>query len=135
MLGTGLMGMFYTMTLHGQRGRDRVEVVYSRDPERARRFGDDWAIPHRVTRMKEAVGHTATDRGCERNRAEPRSGGQRIAPGERSEPGVPGNETTPAPAGETETIAMKGLLSPFQGCILSMPANRGFRFAPPPAIL
>ena len=24
MLGTGLIGDFYTMTLHGQRGRDRV---------------------------------------------------------------------------------------------------------------
>ena len=30
MLGTGLIGDFYTMTLHGQRGRDRVRVVYSR---------------------------------------------------------------------------------------------------------
>jgi hypothetical protein len=26
MLGTGLIGDFYTMTLHGQRNRDRVEV-------------------------------------------------------------------------------------------------------------
>ena len=30
MLGTGLIGLFYTVTLHGQRNRDRVEVVYSR---------------------------------------------------------------------------------------------------------
>ena len=30
LLGTGLIGDFYTMTLHGQRGRDRVRVVYSR---------------------------------------------------------------------------------------------------------
>ena len=29
MLGTGLIGDFYTATLHGQRGRDRVQVVYS----------------------------------------------------------------------------------------------------------
>jgi hypothetical protein len=27
MLGTGLIGDFYTATLHGQRGRDRVGVV------------------------------------------------------------------------------------------------------------
>ena len=37
MLGTGLIGDFYTMTLHGQRGRDRVAVVYSRPPSAARR--------------------------------------------------------------------------------------------------
>ena len=30
-----LIGMFYTMTLHGQRSRDRVHVVYSRTEERA----------------------------------------------------------------------------------------------------
>ena len=34
MLGTGLIGDFYTMTLHGQRGRDRVRVVYSRSEAR-----------------------------------------------------------------------------------------------------
>ncbi len=34
MLGTGLIGDFYTMTLHGQRRRDSVRVVYSRSAER-----------------------------------------------------------------------------------------------------
>ena len=34
MLGTGLIGDFYTMTLHGQRNRDRVQMVYSRSAER-----------------------------------------------------------------------------------------------------
>ena len=38
MLGTGLIGDFYTMTLHSGRSRDRVEVVYSRSEERGRRF-------------------------------------------------------------------------------------------------
>ena len=38
MLGTGLIGLFYTRTLHGQRSRDRVDVVYSRSAgARARR--------------------------------------------------------------------------------------------------
>ena len=41
MLGTGLIGLFYTRTLHGQRNRDRVEVVYSRSPERAEAFARD----------------------------------------------------------------------------------------------
>jgi len=38
MLGTVLIGLFYTMTLHGQRKRDRVHVVYSRRAERAKNF-------------------------------------------------------------------------------------------------
>ena len=36
MLGTGLISDFYTQTLHGQRGADRVRVVYSRTEERGR---------------------------------------------------------------------------------------------------
>ena len=35
MLGTGLIGDFYTATLHGQRGRDHVHVVFSKSDERA----------------------------------------------------------------------------------------------------
>ena len=46
MLGTGLIGDFYTMTLHGQRSRDRVAVVYSRSDERAGVFADGKASPH-----------------------------------------------------------------------------------------
>src|SRR5215213_10380400 len=61
MLGTGLIGDFYTMTLHGQRGRDRVQVIYSRSEERAQKFAQDWNIPHAVTDMKTAIEHPATD--------------------------------------------------------------------------
>ncbi len=45
MLGTGLIGYFYTAALHGHRGRDRVHVVYSRSRERARAFAERWGIP------------------------------------------------------------------------------------------
>jgi ornithine cyclodeaminase/alanine dehydrogenase-like protein (mu-crystallin family) len=38
LLGTGLIGMFYAMTLHGHRGRDRIATVYSRTLERAEAF-------------------------------------------------------------------------------------------------
>ena len=38
MLGTGLIGEFYTATLHGQRGRDHVRVVFSRSEERSKTF-------------------------------------------------------------------------------------------------
>ena len=55
MLGTGLIGDCYTMTLHGQRGRDRVRVVYSRTEARGRAFGERWGIPEFTTGMDEAI--------------------------------------------------------------------------------
>ena len=61
MLGTGLIGTFYTMTLNGRRGRDRVHVVYSRNEERARRFAEQWSLPHATADMAEAINHPETD--------------------------------------------------------------------------
>ena len=61
MLGTGLIGDFYTMTLHGQRGRDRVEVVYSRSEERGRAFSKRWDIAHATTSMEDAINHHDTN--------------------------------------------------------------------------
>ena len=60
MLGTGLIGHFYTQTLHGQRNRDRVQVVYSRSEERAAAFARDNAVPEWSTSMEEAVAHPDT---------------------------------------------------------------------------
>ena len=61
MLGTGLIGLFYTVTLHGQRNRDRVEVVYSRTQDRADSFAAEYGIPHRSTDLEEAIAHPDTD--------------------------------------------------------------------------
>ncbi|HET9613670.1 MAG TPA: Gfo/Idh/MocA family oxidoreductase [Candidatus Limnocylindrales bacterium] len=61
MLGTGLIGDFYTATLHGQRGRDRVRVVFSRSEERGRAFGERWSIPESTTDLKAAIEHADTD--------------------------------------------------------------------------
>ena len=61
MLGTGLIGMFYTMTLHNQRGADRVHSVYSRREERATAFSEEWTIPHATTDLAEAINHPDTD--------------------------------------------------------------------------
>jgi predicted dehydrogenase len=61
MLGTGLIGLFYTVTLHGQRSRDRVEVVYSRSQERADAFAAEHGIPHHTTDLEEAIAHPETD--------------------------------------------------------------------------
>ncbi|MCY3711521.1 MAG: Gfo/Idh/MocA family oxidoreductase [Caldilineaceae bacterium] len=54
MLGTGLIGMFYTMSLNGGRGRDRVQLVYSRTEERAKAFAEEWGIPAWTTDLTEA---------------------------------------------------------------------------------
>jgi predicted dehydrogenase len=61
MLGTGLIGTFYTMTLHGQRGRDRVGVVYSRSEERGRAFAEQWDVPRWTADLAEAVNDPETD--------------------------------------------------------------------------
>ena len=61
MLGTGLIGDFYTMTLHGQRNRDSVAVAYSRSPERGAAFAERWNIPNHTTSMEEAINHPDTD--------------------------------------------------------------------------
>ena len=61
MLGTGLIGMFYTKTLHGQRGRDGVHTVYSRTEERARAFADEWDIPTWTTDVAEAIRSAAPE--------------------------------------------------------------------------
>lgn len=61
MLGTGLIGMFYTKTLHGQRSRDRVACVYSRKAERARAFAAEWGIPRATDDLAAAVNDPETD--------------------------------------------------------------------------
>ena len=61
MLGTGLIGDFYTKTLHGQRSRDRVRVVYSRSAERGTAFRERWDIPESTTDLAAAVNHPDTD--------------------------------------------------------------------------
>ena len=61
LLGAGLIGGFYTATLHGQRGRDRVGVVFSRSAEGGTSFAERWQIPEHTTDMKAAIEHPETD--------------------------------------------------------------------------
>jgi predicted dehydrogenase len=61
MLGTGLIGDFYTMTLHSPRGLDSVGVVYSRSEERGRAFSERWGIPEHTTSLEDAINHPETD--------------------------------------------------------------------------
>jgi predicted dehydrogenase len=61
LLGGGFIGDFYTTTLHGQRSRDRVRVVYARDEARGRAFRERWDIPESTTDMVAAVEHPEVD--------------------------------------------------------------------------
>jgi predicted dehydrogenase len=55
MLGTGLIGTFYTQTIHGTRSRDLVVNVYSRSAERAKALATKRGIPHWSANLREAV--------------------------------------------------------------------------------
>lgn len=55
LLGTGLIGRFYTESLHGKRSRDRVQVVYSRTSEHAQAFAQEHGIPRHTSNMAEAI--------------------------------------------------------------------------------
>src|SRR6187200_199192 len=61
LLGTGLIGDFYATTLHAQRSRDRVRVVYSRSAQRGAAFKERWDVPESTTDMKAAIEHPDTD--------------------------------------------------------------------------
>ncbi len=61
LLGTGLIGTFYTMSLHGQRRMDKVHTVYSRSEERAKTFAQQWNIPNYETDMLRAIQSPDTD--------------------------------------------------------------------------
>ncbi len=61
MLGTGLIGTFYTESLHGLRSRDRVVTVYSRSPERAKAFAGQYNIPKHTVNLHEAVNDPDVD--------------------------------------------------------------------------
>lgn len=61
LLGTGLIGTFYTMSMHGLRSRDKVEIVYSRSEVRGKKFAKDNDIPKYTTNLQEAVSDPQVD--------------------------------------------------------------------------
>ena len=61
MLGTGLIGDFYTNTLLGQRSRDRVAIAYSRSADRGQAFSQRWGIPEHTDDLDVAINHPETD--------------------------------------------------------------------------
>ena len=61
LLGTGLIGTFYTMSLHGMRGRDRVHTVCASTKDSAQSFAKEWEIPNSTDDMEKAVNDPDTD--------------------------------------------------------------------------
>jgi predicted dehydrogenase len=61
LLGTGLIGSFYTMSLHTQRRMDLIHTVCSIPEESAKEFAKKWNIPKYTTSMKEAIEDPETD--------------------------------------------------------------------------
>ena len=61
MLGAGLIGMFYTQTLHANRSRDKVHVLYSRSERKAREAAAAWGVERWTTSMEEAINDPETD--------------------------------------------------------------------------
>lgn len=61
MLGTGLIGNFYTSTLLGQRSRDQIEVVCAASETHAHDFAQQYNIPRWTTDIAKAVQDPKTD--------------------------------------------------------------------------
>jgi len=57
MLGSGFIARFYATSLHAQRRKDSVYSVYSRDENNAKRFAEDYQLPHFTVSMEEAINH------------------------------------------------------------------------------
>ena len=55
MLGAGLIGRFYTMSLLGFRGKDEIKVVCAGHPEEAAKFAREFGIPRSTADMAEAI--------------------------------------------------------------------------------
>ncbi len=61
MLGAGLIGNFYTMTLLGQRSRDKIQVVCAAHEDEARSFAEKYGIPHWTDDIAAAINHPEVD--------------------------------------------------------------------------
>lgn len=61
LLGTGLIGSFYTMSLHSQRRQDLIHNVCSLPLDTAKEFARKWNIPRYTDNMKEAIEDPETD--------------------------------------------------------------------------
>jgi len=61
MLGSGFIARFYAESLHAQRRKDHIVIVYSRSKENTKRFADDYGVQFYSTSMEEAIEHPEVD--------------------------------------------------------------------------
>jgi predicted dehydrogenase len=61
MLGAGLIGNFYAMTLLGKRSRDKIEVVCAATQKDAQEFAQKYGIPRWTDDIAEAINDPETD--------------------------------------------------------------------------
>ncbi len=64
MLGSGFIGRFYADSIIGQRSKDKIFSIYSRNEEKAKQFAADYHCPHFTTNMEEAIMHPDVDVVC-----------------------------------------------------------------------
>ncbi|ATL46199.1 oxidoreductase [Chitinophaga caeni] len=64
MLGSGFIGRFYADSLQGQRSRDKIVSIYSRREESAKKFAEDYKVPHFTTAMLESIQHPDVEVVC-----------------------------------------------------------------------
>lgn len=60
-LGSGFISRFYADALVAQRRKDTIVSVYSRSEANAKKFADDYGVPHFTTSIKECVEHKDVD--------------------------------------------------------------------------
>jgi predicted dehydrogenase len=61
LLGAGLIGTFYTATIHGRRTRDRIRTICALTEEEAEAFARKWGIPSWTSSIKKAIDDPETD--------------------------------------------------------------------------
>lgn len=64
MLGSGFIGRFYADSLQGYRSKDKIVSIYSRREETAKKFAEDYKVPHWTTDLEEAVAHADANIVC-----------------------------------------------------------------------
>jgi predicted dehydrogenase len=61
LLGSGLLGNFFAMSLHSHRRKDLIHVVCSIPKESAKAFAEKWNIPKYTTSIKDAINDPETE--------------------------------------------------------------------------
>ena len=64
MLGSGFIGRFYADSLQGYRSKDKIVSIYSRKEESAKKFAQDYKVPHATTVMEDAINRSEVSVVC-----------------------------------------------------------------------